>query len=262
MRKVKELKRIARGNLTGNYGGLIRAFVCCNLITSLIEMPFSMMTNESDFSTQNIIYYIATILIGIAAIVLTGGQYRMHLSAARTGKVHPSDLFYPVKYHADRYIFTELILFGISLIAMIPMIAAIILFYLKEDLVYQLASLVLVLVSFIVSFVVSVYISLTFDLVYFVLNDHEELGMIKALKHTKQLVHTHRKRYLYMQLSFLPMLLLVAISFGTAIFWVQPYMTQTTTVFYLDVKGELDEVLRNRQQTEPSPEPVMFNEYV
>ena len=85
MRKVKELKRIARGNLTGKYAGLIRVFVFCNLITSLVEMPFSMMTNDIPFSTQNIIYYVASILIAIAAVVLTGGQYRMHLSVARSG---------------------------------------------------------------------------------------------------------------------------------------------------------------------------------
>lgn len=257
MRKVKELKRIARGNLTGRYSGLIRAFVCCNLITSLVEMPFSMMTNDIQFSTQNIIYYVATILIGIAAVVLTGGQYRMHLSVARNGQLHPSDLFYPLKYHADRYIFTELTLFAISLVAMLPMIGGFVLIYTQENIKYYIAAMALAIVSFILA----TYISLTFDLVYFVLNDYEKLGMMKALKYTKEIVRTHRGRYLYMQLSFLPMLLLVGISFGTAIFWVQPYMMQTTTVFYLDVKGELDKVLAERQKNEPSPEPVIFNEY-
>jgi len=258
MRKIKELKRIARGNLTGNYAGLIRIFVFCNLITSLVEMPFSMMTNDIPFSTQNIIYYIASILIGIAAVVLTGGQYRIHLSIARSGELHPSDLFYPVKYHADRYIFTEFIYSGVSLIAMIPMIGGIILIYTQDDLKYYLGAIILTIVSFI--FVT--YLSLTFDLVYFVLNDHEDLGMMKALKYTKEMVTTHRGRYLYLQLSFLPMLLLVGLSFGTAAFWVQPYMAQTTTLFYLDVKGELDTVLENRKKEGPSPEPVMFNEYV
>ena len=128
----------------------------------------------------------------------------------------------------------------------------------QEDLKYYIGALVLAVVSFILT----TYISRTFDLVYFVLNDHDELGMMKALKFTKELVTTHIKRYLYLQLSFLPMLLLVVISFGTAIFWVQPYMVQTTTVFYLDVKNELDEVIAERQKNEPSPEPVMFNEYV
>lgn len=257
-RKVKELKRIARGNLTGNYMEFIRTFVFCNIITSLIEMPFSMMTNEAQFSTQNIIYYVAVILISIASVVLTAGQYRMHLSVARSGKAHPADLFFPVKYHADRFIFTELILFGISLVAMIPMIGGVILVYTQTDSKYYVGALILALVSL----VMTAYLSLTFDLVYCVLNDNEDLGMMKALKFTKELVTTHRRRYLYLQLSFLPMLLLVGLSFGTAIFWVQPYMTQTITLFYLDVKGELDEVLERRKKEGPAPEPVMFNQYV
>jgi len=257
-RKIKELKRIARGNLTGNYMILINAFVTCNIITSLIELPFSMMTNEITFSTQNIIYHIATILIGIAAVVLTGGQYRLHLGVARTGKPNRMDLFLPLRYHADRFIFTECILFGISLVTMIPMIGGIILIVTQEDIKYYFGALVLAIVSFILA----TYLSLTFDLVYFVLNDNENLSMMKALKYTKELVHTHRGRYLYMQLSFLPMLTLAGVSFGIAMFWVQPYMVQTTTLFYLDVKGEIDTVLENRKKEGPTPEPVMFNQYV
>lgn len=257
-RKIKELKRIARGNLTGNYLILINAFITCDIITSLIEMPFSMMRNDIQFSTQNIIYYIAVILISIASVVLTAGQYRLHLGVARTGKPNRSDLFYPVKYHADRYIFTEAILFGISLIATIPMFGGIILIYTQEEVSYYIAALILSLVSAIFS----TYLSLTFNLVYFVLNDNEDLGMMRALKYTKELVTTHRKRYLYLQLSFLPMHLLVGLSFGIAIFWVQPYMVQTTTLFYLDVKGELNTILEERERTGPSPEPVMFNQYV
>jgi len=35
---------------------------------------------------------------------------------------------------------------------------------------------------------------------------------------------------------------------------------QTTTLFYLDAKGELDEVLENRKKN-PAPEPVAFDSY-
>lgn len=257
-RKIKELKRIARGNLAGNYMILIRVFMLYQIITSLVEFPFSMMTTEVLLSTQNIIYFIATILIDIAAVVLIGGQYRIHLSIARKGKIHLSDLFYPLKYHADRYIFTELLLFGLTFISMIPLAVGVILFYTQKSLTFYFVSFILLLVSLILK----TYLSLTFDLVYFILNDNEELGMIKALKYTRELVMTHRKRYLYLTLSFFPMLLLVLLSFGIAIFWVHPYMVQTTTLFYLDVKGELDEVIENRQKNGPSPEPVIFNQYV
>ena len=234
-RKIKELKRIARGNLQGRYMEFIRVLVFCNIITTLLEMPFSMMTNDIQFSTQNMIYYIAITLINIASVVLIGGQYRMHLCAARTKEVHPSDLFYPVKYHANRYIFTEFILFGFSIIAMIPMFIGIALIFTQEALGYYIGAVFLLLISLLGI----IYLSLTFDLVYFVLNDHEDLGMMTALKYTKELITTHRKRYLYLLLSFLPMLFLVALSFGIANFWVQPYMLQTTTLFYLDIKNEL-----------------------
>ena len=99
-REIKELKRIARGNLQGNFFGLIRAFVFCNLIVSLIEMPFSLMTNEIPFSTPNLIYYIAMLLLTISSVVLTVGQYCLHLRIARTGELHLSELFYPLQYDA------------------------------------------------------------------------------------------------------------------------------------------------------------------
>lgn len=256
--KVKELKRIARGNLDGHYANLIRIFVFCNLIVSLLEMPFSMMTNEIYFSTQNIIYYIATILIGIAAVVLTAGQYRLHLGLARTGEMHLSEVFIPLKYHSNQFILTELLLFGISLIAMLPMFGGIYLAYISQELVDYMIAIALTFVSI----VISTYISLTFDLVYFVMIDDENLSMMQALNVTKTMIVSHRKRYLYMQLSFLGMLLLVGLSFGIGMLWVQPYMIQTTTLFYLDVKGELLDALENRKKNGPTPEPVAFNQYV
>lgn len=256
--KIKELKRIARGNLQGHYLNIIRAFVFCTLITSLLEMPFSMMTNEVEFSTQNIIYYVAVILIGIASVVLTAGQYRIHLKVARTGEMHFSELFIPVKNHANQFILTEFLLFGISLITMLPMFGGLFFIYTAQGVIDYVIALILSVVSM----VLGVYISLTFDLVYFVMIDDENLSMMQALKYTKNLIVTHRKRYLYMQLSFLGMILLVGLSFGLGILWVQPYMVQTTTLFYLDVKGELPEVLEYRRKKGPNPEPVMFNQYV
>ena len=256
--KIKELKRIARGNLQGHYLNMIRAFVFCSLITSLLEMPFSMMTNEVEFSTQNIIYYIAVILIGIASVVLTAGQYRIHLKVARTGEMHLSELFIPVKNHANQFILTELLLFGISIIAMLPMFGGLFLIFTAQG----FTDYILALALSIISMVLGIYISLTFDLVYFVMIDDENLSMMQALKYTKNMVNTHRKRYLYMQLSFLGMILLVVLSFGLGILWVQPYMVQTTTLFYLDVKGELPEVLEHRRKNGPNPEPVIFNQYV
>lgn len=255
--KIKELKRIARGNLQGNFIDLIRVSISCTLIISLLEMPFSMMTNEILFSTQNIIYFIALILIDIASVLLKAGQYRLHMQLARKGKVPFSEFFIPIKYHSNALILTEMLLFGISLLSLIP--AAISLFlYIGGGTFHVLLAFALLIVSV----VLEVYISLTFPLVYFVMLDNEQLSMLKALKYTKDMISSHRGRYLYMQFSFLGMTLLSVLSFGIGFLWTEPYMMQTTTLFYFDVKGELPGILERRQKEEPAPEPVFFNQYI
>ena len=256
--KVKELKRIARGNLQGHFLTFMRVMIFCGLITSLLEMPFSMMTNETPFSTPNIIYYVATTIIGIASVVLTAGQYRLHLRLARTGEMHLSEVFMPLRFHSNQFILTEFLLFGISILTLIPTFGGIYLIYTSPN----TENYLLALLGFIISFVLDIYVSLNFDLVYYAMIDDEELSLLQALTYTMKMIRTHKRRYLYMQISVFGMMLLGVLSFGIGLLWIQPYMVQSVTVFYLDVKGELPEVLENRRKNGPTPEPVVFNEYV
>lgn len=256
-RKVKELKRIARGNLQGNYLELIRAYVFCTLIISLLETPFSMMRNEVPFSTTNIIYYIALALIAIASVVLTVGQLCLHLRVARTGKLHLSELFYPVKHDANRLIIAETILFVIEVVALSPiLLAAAILYFYDEPSMYLLA-----LILGLLGIAFTAFVAVTFGLTYFVLIDNETYSVKEAIQATLQLVKKHKSHYLYLHLSFWGMYFLGFLSLGTGLLWVQPYEMQTLTLFYLDIKGELNDVLENRRKTEPTPEPVAFDSY-
>lgn len=238
-KEIKELKRIARGNLLGNYMNVIMVFLIADMIVMLIETPFSLMTNEIEFSTQNIIYYIAMLLIRIASVVLTAGQYLVHLNLARTGNFKMADLFLPAKNHANRFILTEILMFVISLICWLPLAGTFVILAMTEE---SLALYLLAGVLALLSIVLNAYISVTFGLLYFVMNDYEDLSTVNALKYTKNMVSTHRKRYLYMLFSFLGMDLLNILSIGIASVWIQSYKTQTTTLFYLDIKDELDEV--------------------
>ncbi len=256
-RKVKELKRIARGNLQGNFAELIRAFVFCNLIVSLIETPFSSMMTETLLSTSNIIYIVALSLITIASVVLTVGQYCLHLSVARGGKVRMSDFFYPIKYDANRLICAEAILFILRLIGLAPAIGAVVILNSYEDMSMYLVAFGLAILSCILTILIEV----TFGMTYFALIDGEELSVLEAFKTALKLIKTHKGRFFYMQLSFIGMYALVLLTFGLGLLWVQPYVMQTTTVFYLDVKGELDELLEKQKECEPTPEPVAIDTY-
>ena len=256
-RKVKELKRIARGNLQGNYLELIRAYVFCTLIVSLIETPFSVMRNEVPFSTTNLIYYIAVILIAVASVVLTVGQLCLHLRVARTGELHLSELFYPLKHDANRLIIAEAILFIIEIGALLPILGAVAILYFYDEASLYLLALILGLLGI----ALTAFVTVTFGLTYFVLIDNETPSVKEAIHATLKLVKNHKKRYLYLHLSFWGIYLLGFLSLGIGLLWVQPYEMQTLSLFYLDIKGELDEVLENRRKTEPTPEPVAFDSY-
>ncbi len=257
-REIKELKRIARGNLQGHFLGLIRALVFCDLIVSLIETPFSMMTNDAPFSPTNIIYYIAILLITIVSVVLTVGQYCLHLRIARSGELHLSELFYPLRYDANRLIMTEAILFVIRLIGLAPIIGAVIIISFYESMEMYLIAIGLTLFGCILT----LYIEVTFGLIYFVLIDNEELSGIACIKKSLRMIKGYKGRLLYLFASFLGISTLMLFTFGLAILWIQPYIMQTTTLFYLDVTGELDAVLEEKRKQEPIPEPVAIDSYV
>lgn len=256
-RKVKELKRIARNNLTGNYMILMRAYIWMNMILLLVEMPFSMMRNDITFSSQNIIYYVSQAIISVLSIVLLCGKYRMHLSIARTGQVNLRDFWEPLKNQPDRYIISNAILFGITLICMAPLGIGLWLHYQNPDITNTAIALGLSMISLILY----TYVTLNFNLAFFLMLDDPSISAWDSLKKTRQMVYGHKKRYLYLQLSFLGYLFLDLLTLGLGILWIEPYMTQTTALFYLDIKDELNAIQAERQKG-PSPEPTMFNQYV
>lgn len=254
-RSCKELKRIARENLTNKYSVPMKAYLYAALITMLVELPFSMLQTQEQFSMQNIILFIAELLISVAAIVLTCGEYRIHLQMAKGQKTEIKNLFYPLTHQPDRYILGRLLYLGFVLIGMIPLIIACILLY-TASATMALLSIPLAILSCILVLVVA----LNFDLVYFFMLDDENLTMIEAFKKCQKTMKGHKRRYLYMSFSFMGMLFLVILSLGIATLWVQPYMNQTIALLYLDVTGQLDSVEAAKKQSQSQEEPVL-NQY-
>ena len=47
-------------------------------------------------------------------------------------------------------------------------------------------------------------------------------------------------RYIWLNISFIPLLFLSVFTFYIALFWIMPYMEMSMTTFYRDLRGELD----------------------
>ena len=254
-RKCKELKRIARENLSASgYLLPMRAFILTSLTISLIELPFSMLkTVDVLLSTQNIIYYIAQLIISLISILLTCGQYRIHCSIAQHKTTTTTALFFYVKNMPDRYILARFAKFGLTILCMIPIFVGMGLIIFQNLI---LPSLILILIGSIITLL----FSLTFDLLFLVLMENEDFSIKQAFQHTKLLMKGNLGKYFYLQLSFLGIGMLVVFSLGLAFLWVQPYMTQTLVLFYYELTGQLDKIeVYKHQKTENTN---VFEEYV
>ena len=233
MKTCRQLKTAARGNLIGNYRITMGAFVIVMLLGTIIEIPFSRLVNGAATPTTNyIIYYIAEFLIAILSGVLQIGLFRIHLSIARKKECNVSDVFCCFKSRTDRYILGYLLVFAFSLIGMLPALYV----YFFCDL--TLAKLPLIIGLLLLSLVLSVFINIALALVFFVMLDNEDMSIVQCFKKAVGLMKGNKGRLFYIYLSFIGMWLLVVLSLGIGYLWVEPYMIQTYTMFYLDVIGE------------------------
>ena len=78
-------------------------------------------------------------------------------------------------------------------------------------------------------------------LMFFLMVDHGNMGVIEAFRESSELMQGNKGRLFYIYLSFIGWSLLGLLSCGLGMLWVTPYMMQTTVNFYREVIGELDQ---------------------
>ena len=76
---------------------------------------------------------------------------------------------------------------------------------------------------------------------YYLLIDDVEMNATDALKKSMQMMKGNYGRYIYMQLSFLGLMILGVLTLYVGFIWIMPYMQMTEIEFYREILGELDE---------------------
>lgn len=269
-RTSAELKRISRENLIGHWGLAIGADLLVGLIVSAVLMPFYFLLLISGQGTVQIItYLIAVLIISLLAVIMQCGITRMYLGFARKQETGIGMLFGEFTRRPDRYILGCLMLLGLEFICILP---GAICWVVGMTAGVVLAS-VIGGVLYIVGVVALLILSLRYSLVFILLVDHAELGVLEAFRESARLMAGNKGRLFYICLSFIGWSILGMLSCGLGMLWVSPYMTQTNINFYRDVTGELDRLektdgldgLNGMEQPydgEPETEPEQENDYV
>ena len=257
-RSCKELKRIARENLGGQYRISMGAILALGIIPLAAELPFSMLQNSVQPIGQTIIFYIADFLISLITFLLSAGVIYFHLHIARRQKPALGMVFYAFKNHPDRFLLAGILLTLLMVLAAVPAGLGILLYYITEKSVLAIVRLVILAA---LSVLLIAFVQLQYALTVYLMLDHAESGVIEALRTSRKMMKGNRKRLLYQFFSFLGLHVLSVLSMGIGYLWVLPYQFQTTANFYLDITGELDQVLMQKNARSTQGQPT-FNQYV
>ena len=231
-RSTKEIKLQAKKALQGHVGTVILGLLAVyglNTLGTILSTNLFSGTSALDLVLSEVFMLVVSLIVGI----ISAGLGYMLLNISRGKEFSLGDLGYFFKNQPDRVIVAGFVLALIQLVTAIPY------YYvsfttdpgLTVDSQIQWLSMTLGLLA--VSTLLNFLISLPFA-------DDTELGGIQALKESARLMKGNIWRYVKLNLSFIPLLLLSVFTFYIALFWIMPYMEMSMVAFYRDLDGELD----------------------
>lgn len=232
-----ELKALARRQLEGKYGiaiGMQLITILISLGASILIATFFPATNTATYLMQMLVSFIASALIYITTV----GTTLYHLNIACGKPYGFGDLWYGYKNQFPKSFLLSLLMTGISYLYQTVVEIPMNLFTVTMDIKYML----IVLIVFPVATVVFMYLALIFAMVFYLMLDYPSYSTGQILKIAPRIIRGHKGRLLYVELSFIPWILLGFVTCGGAILWSNVYRNMTLTNFYLDLRNPQKQV--------------------
>lgn len=237
-RNIRTIKSYAKRSLQGCLGSMILGMLA---VFGLNVLGSRMATGL--FGGSGILNLVLSEVFLLAVSLITGifsaGYCYMQLNIARGKEFSLGDLIYFFRNQPDRVIIAGFILAIIQVLTAIP-------YYVSFatdmgiTLEEQMAWMTKVMSLMVLSTVLNLLISLPFAMTFYIMADDEEIGGIAALRESMRMMKGNLGRYLLLQISFIPLLLLSVFTLYLALLWVIPYMEMASAVFFRDLRGEFD----------------------
>lgn len=224
-----QLKQTARGIMLGKYRNAISILLASDLILNTISI-FTASSNDSYVGVA--IGLAITFILILLGTILHVGQCSFYLNVACEQRYNFGDLFTGFKMHPDKIIIAQVIIQLFTILPLLPAIGVI----LYSFRAYNIIIVFLIgCLLFILGAGLAWWISLRYSQVYYLLLDFPDYSAKELLKMSWKLMKGNVGRLLYIQISFLPLMLAGLISFGIGFLFINPYQNMTYTLFYLDL---------------------------
>ena len=216
-----QLKADAKSSLKGKYGEVIIMYLIYFLITFAIMavMGFIMgllgigmsetkvaMVNNTLKVTLGAAEMVQSILSFVVTAIFSLGIVSFYLKVSRNEEVTYKELF------SKKSLW--LLFIGVSIMTSIFTF---------------LWTLLLIIPGIIAAY--------RYSMVNYIMVDNPELGVMGAIRKSKEIMHGHKMDLFVLQLSFLGWALLGVLTFGILYIWLIPYISVTTANFYNQIKG-------------------------
>lgn len=236
------LKSLAKGQLLGKYGITVGILVIHVLCTLPIQFMFNPLAQ-----TSPLLYYPLSLLLSVFGGFFTAGEALVYLKIACNQSPAVSDLFYfftgSFSQRGIKVSQIQLLLAVVSLATTLPYtyVGSLLLQSMAgwnpaaSLLPFRAGTFLLYTILLVAGTAINVFVQLLLSQVFYLMQDFPEYSAAQLLRFAPRLMKGHKARLFYIQLSFIPLMLLSLVSCGIGFLWVYPYMEATYANFYLDL---------------------------
>lgn len=242
-KKSYELKNAAKDMLDGKYGGAVLILFLSFLISQAAQLFINMVAS----TTMNTVYFttgsagaasavsflfdLVLLAAGIVLGAMNAGITLYFLNIACGQPFSIGNLFYGFRTDSQKIL---------TIAGAISLCQAVCLWpgqYLARQYLdtKELQVLLYALAVMAAGLCVYIPVSLGIAMSFYLMLDFPQNSARQTLSLCWRVMKGHRGRLFYLELSFLPLMLLCVLSFGIGFLWLEPYMQMTYTCFFLDL---------------------------
>lgn len=225
---TSDLKNQAKERLSGHYGMVIGGAMIINMISGTLSSWLTVLL-PSDTLVSYLISLAVSLFLSVFVGVLSVGLTLIFMKLSFGTVPYLSDLFYGFS-HIQTAIGLSLVLTAVSAPLSMAYMMPLALYSLTGNEVYMY----LMFVCLAVGLAIYVPLSLALSQCYFLMLDFPDKSAGEIIRLSFRITAGHRLRLFYLQVTFLPLLILGALSL-VGLLWVNAYMQMTYTQFYFDI---------------------------
>lgn len=235
-KKCYELKNTAKDKLDGKY--FLAVTVC--LTSVVVEYAASLligifMPNPIRATGISVPAYVVNGIFSLALNWVLGvmrlGTSLFFLNIACGLPYKLNDLFYGYKNDSNRALIVSGVYTLLNAVCQMPGLYLMQAFFYTQDGSLIIAGSVAAVIGLCILIPVSAGISLSF----YLLLDFPNKSAQEILLLSFRIMKGHKRRWLYMTFSFIPLIILCVLSIYIGFLWLMPYMQMTYACFFLDI---------------------------